>query len=181
MSVDKTAIEQILKNHSFSDFKWLSPKDDIIVGQWVRLKCMFGCPSYNEKASCPPNTPSVEECRSFFREYSHGIIIHIPGKLANPEQRGKWCLAINNKLVKAEREIFLLGNRKTFALFMDECNICEDCAGVRGECREKKLSRPSVEAMSVDVYETARRQGYPIEVLKDYADTMNRYAILLVE
>jgi hypothetical protein len=34
--------------------------------------------------------------------------------------------------------------------------------------------------MAVDVFSTARAAGYPIEVLSDYDQTMNRYAILLV-
>jgi len=33
----------------------------------------------------------------------------------------------------------------------------------------------------VDVYSTARMLGYPIQVVKDYQDEMNRYGMLLVE
>jgi len=33
----------------------------------------------------------------------------------------------------------------------------------------------------VDVFATARQCGYPIEVLSDYAQAMNRYAFLLIE
>jgi hypothetical protein len=33
----------------------------------------------------------------------------------------------------------------------------------------------------VDVYSTARMLGYPIQVVKDYQDEMNRYGLLLVE
>jgi len=35
--------------------------------------------------------------------------------------------------------------------------------------------------MAIDVFSTVRKLGYPIEVLKDYSEEMNRYAILLVD
>jgi hypothetical protein len=35
--------------------------------------------------------------------------------------------------------------------------------------------------MAVDVFATAHGCGYPIEVLSDYSQAMNRYAFLLVE
>jgi hypothetical protein len=35
--------------------------------------------------------------------------------------------------------------------------------------------------MAMDVYSTVRPYGYPIEVLSDYSQAMNRYAFLLIE
>jgi hypothetical protein len=35
--------------------------------------------------------------------------------------------------------------------------------------------------MGVDVFATVRKYGFPIEVLSDYAQAMNRYAFLLIE
>jgi len=35
--------------------------------------------------------------------------------------------------------------------------------------------------MGVDVFATARQYGYPIEVLRDRSQVMNRYAFLLIE
>jgi len=42
-------------------------------------------------------------------------------------------------------------------------------------------SRPGADAMGVDVYKTARNVGYPIQVVKDRSDVMNRYAFLLID
>lgn len=60
-------------------------------------------------------------------------------------------------------------------------HICAECLPSRAECEEPKLSRPSPEGMAVDVFATVRNLEYPIEVLTDPADEMNRYAFLLVE
>jgi hypothetical protein len=35
--------------------------------------------------------------------------------------------------------------------------------------------------MAVDVFTTVRKLGYPIQVLQDYDQAMNRYAFLLIE
>ena len=57
------ALEMLFKEHGFHDFKWVGT-DKIVVAQWVRLRCMFGCQNYGKKGTCPPNVPSVEECRT---------------------------------------------------------------------------------------------------------------------
>ncbi len=178
--MDKSAINQIIKNQGFIDFKWIDAKE-IVVAQWVRFKCMFGYESYGAKASCPPEVPSILECREFFSEYQRAILIHINQKLDKPEDRVQWGKGINDQLLKVEKEIFLLGYRKAFLLFMDECQLCKDCSVVRENCHYKKQSRPCPEALGVDVFETAHKFNFPIEVLKDYDEEMNRYSIILID
>jgi hypothetical protein len=38
-----------------------------------------------------------------------------------------------------------------------------------------------MEACGIDVYETAHRAGFPLEVVTSYQDTTNYYSLLLVE
>jgi hypothetical protein len=35
--------------------------------------------------------------------------------------------------------------------------------------------------MAIDVFATVRKLGFPIEVLSDYSQAMNRYAFLVIE
>ena len=177
---DHAELEALFAQHGYTDFRWIKPQD-IIVSQWVRIKCMFGCAEYGRNASCPPSVPSVSECRRFFDEYSTAAILHFERQFDKPEDRHAWSKGVNQELLKLERAIFLAGFQKTFLLFMDSCGICADCPGVREECKNPKSARPTPEAMAVDVYSTVRQYGYPIEVLSDYSQTMNRYAFLLVE
>ena len=153
----------------------------IVISQWVRMKCMFGCVEYGRIACCPPNTPSVDECKTFFSDYSIGVVFHFERKLKKPEERHEWAKGINEKLVNLEREVFLAGNPKAFILFMDSCSLCKNCTAERLKCRRKRCARPSPEGMAVDVFSTVKQIGYPIKVLKDYSEKMNRYAFLLVE
>jgi len=173
-------IESILHDHGYKDFKWIDPQE-IVVARWVRLKCEFGCPSYGKVASCPPNTPTVDECQQFFSEYTQAVVLHFQKAAPERAERKTWSARTNLKLVKLEQEVFLAGYRKAFLLFMDSCEICAECLPARADCKDPKFSRPSPEGMAVDVFSTVRKLGYPIEVLTDPNQEMNRYAFLMVE
>ena len=173
-------LEARFTEHNFTDFKWLDPKE-IVVAQWVRMKCMFGCGEYGHNASCPPNVPSVSECSRFFSEYETAVVFHFAKAVDKPEDRHKWSRKVNRGLIKLERAVFRAGYQKAFLLCMDSCSLCKKCTGVREECTEPRSARPSPEAMGVDVFATMQKIDYPITVLSDYHDTMNRYAFLLIE
>jgi len=173
-------IEKKISKHGFRDYKWIDPKK-FVVAQWVRMKCLFGCDEYGNTATCPPNVPSFSECERFFREYDEAVVFHFEKKVAKPEDRSAWARKVNLKLLKLEREIFISGFEKAFLLFLDSCNICADCTGIKEECKEPKLARPTPEAVCVDVYSTVRQLGYPIQVLSRYSERMNRYSFLMIK
>ncbi len=147
----------------------------------MRFKCMFGCTSYGRKGSCPPQVPSVEECRTFFAEYEDAVIIHFVKSVEKPEYRVPWSREVEKELVKLEREVFWAGYHKAFMLYMDECRLCSNCTGSRVACVNKDDSRPGPESLAVDVFSTVRSAGYPIEVLSNHDEAMNRYAFLMVQ
>lgn len=173
-------LEALFEQHGLTDYKWVNPQD-IVVAQWVRMKCMYGCRHYGRAASCPPNVPSVAECRQFFDEYDTVAVFHFRKAFEDPDDRGPWASEVNRELLKLERDVFLAGHEKAFLLYMDSCRICEDCASAREDCKDPRSARPSPEALGVDVYSTVRQYGYPIQVLSGYSQAMNRYALLLIQ
>ncbi len=178
--MDRQALEELFKARGYRDFRWIDPKT-IVVGQWVRMKCLFGCGDYGKCATCPPEVPSVEDCERFFRDYTTVAVFHFEKAVVKPEDRHAWTKSINDKLLDLEREVFLAGHRKAFLLPMDSCALCEPCTGRRATCKEPKKARPTPDALAMDVYATVRSIGYPIEVLYDYKQAMNRYAFLLID
>jgi len=178
--MDRKKIESIIYKNGYDDFKWISGSD-VVISQWTRFKCMYGCPTYGNKGSCPPSVPSIAECREFFSEYKNIVIIHIKMKLENPEQRKEWSRKTNLHLLELEKATFLEGYHKAFLLFMDECHTCDECSETREECKNPHLSRPSPEALGVDVFATVRKLGLPVEVLTDKTQEMNRYSFLMIE
>ena len=174
------ALQKLFRKHGFDDVRWIDPKD-FVVAEWVRMKCRYGCSEYGRTATCPPYAPSVEDCRRFFREYRRAAVFHFEKKVDRPEDRHAWGRKLDLALLKLEREVFLAGHVKAFLLFMDSCNVCLECGGSPATCKEPKLARPTPDALAMDVYTTVRGLGYPIEVLSDYKQAMNRYAFLLID
>ncbi|MBN2206980.1 MAG: DUF2284 domain-containing protein [Candidatus Aminicenantes bacterium] len=177
---ERRTLESLFRERGFRDFRWIDPKA-IVVAHWVRMKCRFGCGEYGRSAACPPEVPSVEDCERFFRDYETAVVFHFEKAVARPEDRHAWTRTIDGRLIDLEREVFLSGRRKAFLLPMDSCLLCDPCTGRRATCKEPRRARPTPEALAVDVFATVRSIGYPIEVLSDFAQTMNRYAILLID
>jgi len=173
-------IEKLARTHGLEDFKWMDPRT-IIPRHWVREKCIYGCPRYGQKACCPPEVPPVEECKAFFGEYRFGLFYRIIKKFGDPKERFRWARGVNRGVFALEREVFLSGFYKAFAFTAAPCNLCEQCKNTKRECRNPLISRPTLEAFGVDVYATARKMGYPIQVAKGYEEVTNRYGLLLVE
>ncbi len=178
-SEHRQKLASVFKNREYDDFKWIAP-DKIVVSQWVRMKCMYGCPGYGKHACCPPNVPSVSESERFFREYTEAVIFRFAKKFDDPEERHDWTKKIDAGLIKLEREVFLSGHERAFLLVPDCCALCADCSATRENCEHPKLSRPTAEALAIDVYTTVRSVGFPIQVLADKSQEMNRYAFLMI-
>jgi predicted metal-binding protein len=176
----RETLEKLFQEYGYTDFKWMDPKQ-IVVAQWVRMKCTFGCEEYGKNCCCPPHTPSVAECERFFNEYDSGVIFRFSKKVAQPEDRHQWTRGVNLKLSKLERDVFLAGFERAFILFMDSCTLCESCDTGRENCKNPRIARPAPEAMAVDVFSTVKQYGFPIEVRTNYHQEMNRYAFLMIE
>ncbi len=178
--VDKPALEKTFKDHGFLDFKWIRG-GDIIVSHWVRFRCLYGCPAYGKKGTCPPNVPSIDECRKMISEYGQAAVFHFTKKVESPEDRRAWGKGVAAKLMELEREVFLSGYYKTLLVSFEACGLCDSCTANRAECRNPRLARPGADALGIDVYATVRSIGYPIQVLKNKDEEMNRYAFLLID
>jgi predicted metal-binding protein len=177
---ERAALEALFVKHGFTDFRWIDPAE-IVVAEWVRMKCLYGCREYGRNAACPPNAPPLDACARFFREYERAAVFHFAKTVDRPEDRHPWSRKLSLELLELEHEVFKAGWFKAFLIFFDSCGICLECTGERTTCKEPKLARPTADALGVDVFSTVRKLGYPIEVLSDYDQEMNRYAFLLVE
>ena len=140
----------------------------IATAAWVRLKCQFGCGGYNASLCCPPHTPTPDETRKVIDCYQHAILIHCkPG------------VNVKEIVTTLEREVFLDGYYKAFALGCGGCGLCEECN--LHSCIHADRVRPSMEACGVDVFATARANGFPLEVVTDSSCEQNYYGVVLVD
>jgi predicted metal-binding protein len=146
------------------------PAGSVVTACWVRLKCQYGCGGYGQSLTCPPHSPRPEETAALLKEYRRAVLIH-----------GKVHVDVTRVAVKLERHAFLDGYHKAFALGAGPCMLCRTCPGQNGKCRHPDQARPAMEACGIDVYQTARNNGYPIEVVKNERCPENYYSLLLLE
>lgn len=172
-------VERLAKEHTFDDLKWISG-NDVVVKQWVRFSCELKCSTYGTKPICPPHVPSIPKCERFFEEYDHIMIIRIHKKAHHRDDDKTVFKALDENVMALEKRLFFKGYYKVMALPATICTRCEVCGITPESCNHKVLARPTPEALGVDVFETVRRIGYPIDVLRDYNQIMNRYVFMLV-
>jgi predicted metal-binding protein len=142
--------------------------ESVSVAAWVRLKCRYGCGGYGSSLCCPPNSPTPEETREVLRGYRRALLIH------RKTQEGLTAM-----MVALERELFLGGHYKAFALGSGPCTLCRECS--LDHCAHAGQARPSMEACGIDVFATARANGFPIEVVTTPDSDRNHFGLLLVD
>lgn len=175
----KEQIENIISGFDFQDYKWIDPKD-IIVAQWVRIKCLYGCDDYG-RACCPPNVPAVNECRDFFREYISALVFRFQFEAEKGNYPKTISQKLNKKLLDLEREIFLANYHKAFIFTQSNCSLCQECPSKKEDCKYPEKNRPSPEAFAVDVYGTVRNLGMHVDVVTKPHQEIDRFAILMID
>ena len=143
---------------------------DIVLGEWVRWKCKYGCPDYGMWLTCPPFSPTPTETRALLREYKRALLFRM-----KPDKRKMKSLA------NLERRIFLEGHPKSLAFSGGSCNLCKVCNVQSRTCRKPEIARPSMEACGIDVFETVRRVGYQISILKDRNSKFTYFGMVLID
>ena len=141
--------------------------DNVVVGDWVRLKCQYGCRGYGKKLTCPPYSPKPEETRRLLQNYDTALLFRV-----GPSRIG------HEVVVKLEREAFLSGFYRTFGLGEGPCPFCKECN--LNACVHPDLARPSMEACGIDVYATARKADFELNVVKKLEEKPNFFGLLLI-
>jgi predicted metal-binding protein len=144
------------------------PPATVRTGGWVRWKCQFGCGGFGTSLVCPPHTPMPAQTRLMLDEYKRAILFEAP-----PGKAKKIAAAV-------ERKLFLDGYYKALALGSGPCNLCDTCAFEEG-CRHPDQARPSMEACGIDVFATARKHGFTIDVVRTRRGRQHYFGLVLVE
>ena len=155
--------------HGARDAKEISA-DTIVTAPWVRLKCQYGCGGYGQRLTCPPYSPSPEQTASMLKDYQSALLVH-----------GDNHTDITHIVARIERQAFLDGYHKAFAMGAGPCRLCEECNLTDEECLYPKKARPAMEACGIDVFHTVRNNGFPIEVVRNQSSAQNYYGVVLIE
>ena len=82
----------------------LIPARDIVIAEWVGLKCRYGCPGYDKRHTCPPRTPTPSEFARVLADYRHALLYVHEGKLVTKQR-----IDLHQSLADLERTAFLDG------------------------------------------------------------------------
>ena len=185
-----------------SDYRVFST-DLIVVEDWVRWRCRYGCESYGKFFSCPPYTPEVEETRKLVGEYDWAVLFWFGDLDPNGEERSsdghyfqKQIKDVHNTMLEAERKAFLNGYHKAFSFWGLPCGYCKTCiieqktqdnkeiegeCNVKEHCRHPNKVRPTIEGSGINAFKTAENLGEKLEILQDPTNHTTIYSILLLE
>jgi predicted metal-binding protein len=159
--------------------KAISPAS-VATAPWVRWKCQYGCPGFGKSYGCPPHTPTDGETRRVLDSYRRALLCHLrtePG----PDRRRR-LKRFREGLLDLEGELFKAGYYKAFCFLAGPCQSCRECACLRQEpCMDPYRARPSLEACGIDVYQTARGNGFTIQPLRTQAEPRNTFCLVLVD
>jgi predicted metal-binding protein len=150
----------------------------VITADWVRMKCQYGCPGFGTSLCCPPHTPTPDVTRKVIDSYQKAILLH--QRIAKGEKGKAKGGTFKKTIVGLEIEIFLDGYYKAWSMGSGPCYLCKEC-NLSGSCKHGLEARPSMEACGIDVFKTARDNGFPIEVVRTRDDERNIFGLILVE
>jgi predicted metal-binding protein len=152
---------------------------DVVVADWVRMKCLFGCDEPGVHKTCPPNAPAVDQTRCVVREFESAILLEA-GPIVGSERSDDESRRLNEAGLALERELFLAGFYKAWLMGAGPCDACGACTQ-GDDCPTPERARPSMEGCGLDVYATARNAGRRIEVVPTRDAEYRFFALVLVD
>lgn len=150
--------------------------EDIPVDERVTLKCQIPrCFGYGAGAHCPPNTLKPAELRELLKKYTSAVffILEVPAEvIVRKKETIKERVDAYQHLYKIVTEVesmaFYDGHYLAFGFGAGSCRhtfcgLQKDCQAMKGDkCRFSLISRPSMEAVGIDVYKMVATAGWDI-------------------
>jgi predicted metal-binding protein len=163
-----------------SDAVVLAP-GQIVTAEWVRLKCLFGCDP-GRCRTCPPLSPEPAQTRRFLDEYSAVMLLRldVPAEAAVADDWLRHSRHMSEMVLALERELFLAGFHKAFAIAGGRpCSLDEAC-GRPGECDCCESVRPGPAGCGIDVFATSHNAGWDIAVVPRAGAPYHVFALVLI-
>jgi len=165
---------------------------DVVVDERVRLKCLVPvCDDYGLNLMCPPYVMSIQEFREVLAKYNWALLIQIEapitaemkkeirqvGDVAALYKNANFMdsykksfdpikLKLHQIVNKVEAKASMLGYRFATGFKAGSCKLCPECVTKNSQepCRHPFRSRPSMEAVGIDVFKTAENAGLPFDI-----------------
>jgi predicted metal-binding protein len=151
----------------------------VVTAEWVRAKCFWGGCTVGRCLTCPPHSPSPAQTRALLDGYAAVLALRFD---ARPE-RGDEYLTVSRRTMevapKLERELFLDGHYKAFALAGGRPCRREAACGTPESCDCRAQVRPGPAGCGIDVFATSANAGWPLAVIRGPGEPYHRLALVL--
>lgn len=101
-------------------------------------------------------------------QYSFALLFHAH----DPETSQRISLEI-------DRIAFFGGYSLVFIL--SDYTLCEECTCSEETCRHPEKARPAAQSVGINIFPTAKKQGFPIYTIKNREEEQNCYSIVLLD
>lgn len=165
--------------HGFSEIKFVHTPQ-IVTGKWVRLRCQYVCQAARQSELVPPFSPTVADTVGMLDEYKFGILVRREIPMPPPVPRDDMWHEFQESLLRAEKECFLRGYGKAFALGVGNCLFCHTDDSLK-PCEFPWKSRPTLESIGVNLYDTLDMIGWDMYIVREPSEPFQMFGLLLLE
>ena len=141
---------------------------DLVFAHWTIMKCKYGCPMFGHNRCCPPHAPEIEKMQSIANDFSRGIMFSV-----NAMDKG------TPLAVSIAQSLFRDGYYKAVPFGTGPCRQCDECK--LNDCPHPWTTAPSMEACGIDVFASAKRQGFDVHPYNAPGQTPLCIGMILVE
>jgi predicted metal-binding protein len=151
----------------------------IIVGAAIRQRCQYACSLAHQSILSPPLTPGAQDTRRTLDEYRYGLIVRRKAPLIDREFRDVWR-EFSDNMLEFEHESFIRGYPKAFVPAVGACLFGHNDDRLR-PCDYPHKSRPTFEAIGVNLGETLDMIGWESHIIRDDHDPFQMFSVLMLE
>lgn len=152
--------EDFIAEYPIYEYRLLDTKE-LSVAERVRIVCKQECERYGTTWACPPAVGTLKECEARIHSYdgpSFFPVLPEVSDLMNMEE----MLATRDAHEELTTKVaeYLKGEGFcTFTLSTESCDICKECAYLKGEpCRHPERMHPCLESHGVVVSEIVEQK-----------------------
>ncbi len=151
---------------------------DLVFKENVKMNCYY-CGKYNNNWRCPPNLPDINFKRMVM-EYNTGLFVVLTCKIKDKKEysikRNDSSIELHKLLLDLEKWMWNYNFSNVISFIGGSCKLCKNGCG-KERCNNPYMSRSPLEAIGIDVIESAGKYGIDIKFPAD--KELKRIGLLL--
>jgi predicted metal-binding protein len=165
--------------YGFTEIKMINAPQ-VQLARNVRQRCWYLCKAANQLDTTPPVTPTADDTQLMLDEYKFGLFLRKEVGFPFPVDFDPIWLEFQESMVNAERESFVRGYGKAFAIASGNC-LCGHHDDSLRPCNFAGRKRPTLESIGVSLYDTLGLIGWDDYLVRDPHQPFQLFGLLLLE